>query len=78
MTLRDSLHDISKTKSRTVHFFYFRKDEIMTLKKIDVEKFLKLAESIPVIDVRSPSEFISGHIPGAVNIPLLMIMSEFL
>ena len=42
----------------------------MALKKIDVEKFLKLAESIPVIDVRSPSEFNAGHIPGAVNIPL--------
>ena len=29
-----------------------------------------LAESIPVIDVRSPSEFNHGHIPKAVNIPL--------
>lgn len=25
---------------------------------------------IPVIDVRSPAEYASGHIPGAVNIPL--------
>lgn len=40
------------------------------MKKIDVSAFLELAESIPVIDVRSPSEFSSGHIPGAVNIPL--------
>jgi tRNA 2-selenouridine synthase len=40
------------------------------LKKIDVSVFLELAENIPVIDVRSPSEFLSGHIPGAVNIPL--------
>lgn len=29
-----------------------------------------LAESIPVVDVRSPSEYKSGHIPGAFNIPL--------
>jgi tRNA 2-selenouridine synthase len=42
----------------------------MALKKIDVVSFLGLAESIPVIDVRSPSEFIYGHIPGAINIPL--------
>ena len=42
----------------------------MTLEKIPAEKFLKLAESIPVIDVRSPSEYKSGHIPGAINIPL--------
>ncbi|MCU0462156.1 MAG: tRNA 2-selenouridine(34) synthase MnmH [Bacteroidales bacterium] len=40
------------------------------LKKIDIDAFLKLAESIPVIDVRSPSEFNQGHIPGAFNIPL--------
>lgn len=42
----------------------------MVLKKISVVKFLKLAETIPVIDVRSPSEFALGHIPGAINIPL--------
>jgi tRNA 2-selenouridine synthase len=38
--------------------------------KIGIEKFLELSEIIPVIDVRSPSEYTMGHIPGAVNIPL--------
>ncbi|NMC37715.1 MAG: tRNA 2-selenouridine(34) synthase MnmH [Bacteroidales bacterium] len=38
--------------------------------KLDVNEFLKRADSIPVVDVRSPSEFMSGHIPGAYNIPL--------
>ena len=38
--------------------------------KISAVRFLELAESIPVCDVRSPSEFSSGHIPGAINIPL--------
>ena len=42
----------------------------MILNKISVLKFLELAETIPVVDVRSPSEFTLGHIPGAVNIPL--------
>jgi len=42
----------------------------MALTKIDVTSFLKLAENNPVIDVRSPSEFATGHIPGAINIPL--------
>jgi tRNA 2-selenouridine synthase len=42
----------------------------MALKKIEVIGFMELAESIPVIDVRSPLEFTNGHIPGAVNIPL--------
>ncbi len=38
--------------------------------KIAVERFLELAEYIPICDVRSPSEYGHGHIPGAVNIPL--------
>jgi len=42
----------------------------MALEKIPAEKFMELAECIPVCDVRSPSEYNSGHIPGAINIPL--------
>jgi len=38
--------------------------------RIEIEKFISLAASYPVIDVRSPSEYLQGHIPGAVNIPL--------
>lgn len=41
-----------------------------TLKKLPAGEFLKLRESLPVADVRSPGEFAVGHIPGAVNIPL--------
>lgn len=37
---------------------------------IQIEPFLERSASIPVVDVRSPSEFQQGHIPGAVNIPL--------
>jgi tRNA 2-selenouridine synthase len=37
---------------------------------ISAEKFLARAATIPVIDVRSPSEYDRGHIPGAFNIPL--------
>lgn len=38
--------------------------------KILVEAFLKEQTHLPIVDVRSPSEFRKGHIPGAVNIPL--------
>jgi tRNA 2-selenouridine synthase len=38
--------------------------------KIDIYNFLEQAKHIPVIDVRSQSEFMTGHIPGAFNIPL--------
>jgi len=38
--------------------------------KIEIEEFLELSKTKPVIDVRSPAEFVKGHIPGAYNIPL--------
>jgi tRNA 2-selenouridine synthase len=37
---------------------------------IQIEQFLALSSAYPVIDVRSPSEFAHGHMPGALNIPL--------
>jgi tRNA 2-selenouridine synthase len=38
--------------------------------KINIEKFLALAESLPVFDVRSPGEFNHAHLPGAFSLPL--------
>lgn len=40
------------------------------MKIVDVEEFLNKPGIYPIIDVRSPSEFNAGHIPGAFNIPL--------
>jgi len=37
---------------------------------LSVEDFLNQADSLPVIDVRSPGEFAHAHLPGAINIPL--------
>jgi tRNA 2-selenouridine synthase len=37
---------------------------------LEPEQFLTESEKLTVIDVRSPAEFLLGHIPGAVNIPL--------
>lgn len=37
---------------------------------MDIEEFLRSSHKLPVIDVRSPSEYEYGHIPGAVNMPL--------
>jgi tRNA 2-selenouridine synthase len=41
----------------------------MKVRVVDVDTFL--ASGDPMIDVRSPSEFDRGHIPGALNLPLL-------
>jgi len=40
------------------------------MKEIGPREFLSLASGKPVVDVRSPSEYAQGHIPGAVNLPL--------
>lgn len=37
---------------------------------LSIDDFLARSKELPVIDVRSPSEFALGHIPGAVNVPL--------
>lgn len=36
-----------------------------------VTEFLQLRKELPVIDVRSESEFTQGHVPNAINLPIL-------
>jgi len=38
---------------------------------ISLEEFFKLRDALPVLDVRSEGEYAAGHIPHAMNIPLL-------
>ena len=40
------------------------------IQTLDIDKFLQLAETVPVIDVRTPLEFLHAHIPGAHNLPI--------
>ena len=40
------------------------------VKQYSLPDFLEKAKSTVVIDVRTPLEFVQGHIPGAVNIPI--------
>lgn len=42
----------------------------MAIQRIPIEQFLELAEKQPVLDVRSPGEYIHAHIPGAYSLPL--------
>jgi tRNA 2-selenouridine synthase len=42
----------------------------MAVEKIHIKRFIELAKTCPVIDVRSPSEFAHAHIPAAFNLPL--------
>jgi tRNA 2-selenouridine synthase len=40
------------------------------IQTLEIDKFLQMAETLPVIDVRTPLEFIHAHIPGAHNLPI--------
>lgn len=37
---------------------------------LSIDEFLDRARHLPVLDVRTPSEFAAGHIPGARSLPL--------
>lgn len=39
--------------------------------ELTIQDFLALSREFTVIDVRSEKEFLDGHIPGAINIPIL-------
>ncbi len=42
----------------------------MAIQKISIDQFLELAKQYPVLDVRSPGEYVHAHIPDAFNLPL--------
>jgi tRNA 2-selenouridine synthase len=42
----------------------------MAIEKIHIEQFLELATQHPVLDVRSPGEYLHAHIPDAHSLPL--------
>lgn len=49
--------------------------KINSISTKELEEKLKINRKMQVIDVREPSEFASGHISGARNIPLGTIAS---
>src|SRR5664279_2666734 len=42
----------------------------MAVEQIHIENFLQLSRDSPVLDVRSPGEFLHAHIPGALALPI--------
>jgi len=48
----------------------------MTWSETDVASLASISEKI-VIDVREEDEYVSGHIPGALNIPLSVFTELF-
>lgn len=42
----------------------------MDVKQVNIEEFITLCKSHPILDVRSPGEYAHAHIPGAISFPL--------
>lgn len=42
----------------------------MAIQKLAIDHFLSLSSTHPVLDVRSPGEFLHAHLPGAYSFPL--------
>jgi tRNA 2-selenouridine synthase len=40
------------------------------VEKLNASDFWAQSRAVPILDVRSPGEFIAGHIPGAISFPL--------
>jgi rhodanese-related sulfurtransferase len=50
----------------------------VSVPEIDVEALEgKLAEGVPLIDVRQPEEYTEAHVPGAVLLPLGEVPARF-
>lgn len=49
-----------------MQWFFFQ----MPVEKIDIEEFLERSSSLPVLDVRSPGEYLHAHLPGACSLPI--------
>ena len=49
----------------------------MSMREMDVEQFAAgRREDMAAVDVRSHEEFVSGHVPGAVNMPLERVITD--
>ncbi len=48
----------------------------MNIQTSDLKRRLEAGETLQIIDVRSPGEYASGHIPFAVNMPLEQVDSR--
>ena len=62
---RDSRGDVEK-----LVYEYLGEDKIEELTKEELWKRLKRNDKLVVLDVRPQEEYLAGHIPGAVSIPL--------
>ncbi|WKY48257.1 rhodanese-like domain-containing protein [Eubacteriaceae bacterium ES3] len=54
-------------------FNFFSKDSVKRIGQDEAKKRLDSGEKIVLVDVREENEYVQGHIPGSINIPLSRI-----
>ena len=54
---------------RVVRSYYSKLDDLEPVSRKQLQKMIREG-AVTVLDVRLPDEFVLGHVPGAVNIPL--------
>jgi rhodanese-related sulfurtransferase len=47
------------------------------MKEITALELMTIYRTVSVVDVREPDEYVAGHIPGAVNVPLSLVPLRF-
>ncbi|MGA8942825.1 MAG: rhodanese-like domain-containing protein [Thermoactinomyces sp.] len=65
----DTVYIVLILSAGAILYFYFMNRGIQTITSNELANILK-KHKIRLIDVREKDEFKSGHIPGAINIPL--------
>lgn len=48
---------------------YFAQKLAFTTGPFEVDGMIRRGEPVTIVDVRLPSDYVKGHIPGAVNLP---------
>ena len=49
----------------------------LSITAVDLKRMIDMGEQLTVIDVRTPEEYIAGHIPGSVSIHKIPDLKEF-
>ena len=63
MLAKMKMNDPAKAKE------YFEAKMAFTTGPVELERMIRQAESINIVDVRAAEDYAEGHIPGAVNLP---------
>jgi rhodanese-related sulfurtransferase/DNA-binding transcriptional ArsR family regulator len=79
LTLLSSLRLVAERNvaeiDRIVHSYFTARDDLEPVSRETLLERLECGE-VTVLDVRPPDEFVAGHVPGALNVPIETLMQR--